>query len=410
MPLTRGGSAEELRQQNAELKRKQDEFKRLEEELKGRMKACTQRERELEGLIEQQQQQLQQQQQQQLQQQTSVQTCNSRLSPVEENNFNSTMLSQLVNLTANNVEKSPTIKLPKMLPNEPELWFMQIESIFESQNIIDEDAKTRALVSNANAEVLSCVKHIIMANPKPSDSYSQLKAAIVSHFSVSDESRMYQLIRGEVLTNGKPSQILSRLRGLNSANISEDVLKAIFLTKLPKQHQLVLTSLGNTTLNEIAKKADQMSEIDVDTNPNKSSGSEATSGNDADNKIETLTSEVVSLKAKFENSDKKETQNSNRRSSRGYFGRGRGGLNRGFRGFSGRYRGNSLSRDNWNRRFNGFSNRRGRGYRNKNFRDNNCRSVDHCWQRQSQCEHEHRNGSEGRERQSMGNDCTDKFI
>lgn len=55
-----------------------------------------------------------------------------------------------------------------MLLNEPELWFMQIESIFTNQNLITDAVKTRALVSNADAEILSVVKHIVMADPRAS--------------------------------------------------------------------------------------------------------------------------------------------------------------------------------------------------------------------------------------------------
>lgn len=203
MPLTRAGSAEDVEQKANELKRLQDELRRHERELNGRLTACTQRERELESLntqqqqkqleLQQQQQQLQkqqkqfQQQQQQVLQQSITQPSTPRETPTDEHNFNSTILSQLVNMTSNSVEKLRSIKLPKMLQNEPELLFIQVESIFSNQNIVDEADRTRALVSNADAEVLNCVKHIVMANPRPPNSYTQIKQAIISHFSMSDE-------------------------------------------------------------------------------------------------------------------------------------------------------------------------------------------------------------------------------
>ncbi|XP_043473384.1 uncharacterized protein LOC122505671 [Leptopilina heterotoma] len=160
----------------------------------------------------------------------------------------------LVNMQPNGIDNHRSIKLPKLCANEPELWFVQIESIFTSHNINAKAEKTQALLANADGDSLNCVKHIIMANPPPADSYTQIKNGIIAHFSVSDESRVYQLLRGDVITSGKPSQILNRLRSLNSGNISEDVLKAIFLTKLPNQHQLVLASSGNVSLNDLAKK------------------------------------------------------------------------------------------------------------------------------------------------------------
>lgn len=75
-----------------------------------------------------------------------------------------------------------------------------------------------------------------MVNPRPINYYTKLKRGLISHFAVSDETRAFQLIHGDVTNNGKPSQMLSRLRSLNAVNCNDDVLKTIFLAKLPHQH------------------------------------------------------------------------------------------------------------------------------------------------------------------------------
>lgn len=72
-----------------------------------------------------------------------------------------------------------------------------------------------------------------------------------------------------------------------------------------------MTSSGKMTLNEIAKKAYQMAEVESSTNNTVASVSE-----EENKKDETLVSEVASLKAEFDKSHKKESRIPNNRGSR----------------------------------------------------------------------------------------------
>lgn len=108
------------------------------------------------------------------------------------------------------------------------MWFAQVESVFARHKIERDDLKTQILTSQVNADTLNCVRHIVMSRPKPLNSYTQIRNGIISHYSVSNETRIFKLIHGDIVVPGKPSQILSRLRSLNTGNCDENVLKVIF--------------------------------------------------------------------------------------------------------------------------------------------------------------------------------------
>lgn len=221
----------------------------------------------------------------------------------------------LASINANGSDKHRNLKLPKFCANEPNLWFVQIESVFAYHKIATHIEKSQILMANLDSDTLNCVRHVVLAFPRPEDAYSQNKTRIVFHFAVSDEVRTYQLLRGDLLNSGKPSQVLNQLRCLNDGNISEEILKLIFMTKLPKEHQIALDSSGIESLNELAKRADQMSEIDRINNPTIAAVSEENHEVVERDKIEVVTAEK---------SDSHRSQSFDRRDVHGFRGRGRG--------------------------------------------------------------------------------------
>ena len=63
-------------------------------------------------------------------------------------------------------------------------------------------------------------------------------------------------------SDGKPSLFLSRLRALN-VNISDQVLRTIFIQHLPPQVRAVLAMASDVNLQELAIKADRVAEAFV---------------------------------------------------------------------------------------------------------------------------------------------------
>lgn len=55
----------------------------------------------------------------------------------------------------------------------------------------------------------------------------------IATFAESEESNLQKLLKGQVITEGKPSLILNRLRGLNDGRCDDSVMRTIFVEQLP---------------------------------------------------------------------------------------------------------------------------------------------------------------------------------
>ena len=96
--------------------------------------------------------------------------------------------------------------------------------------------------------------------PKPEDLYTQIKNHLISSFSISEETRLRRLLRGEVISEGKPSLLLNRLRALNNGSCSDTVIKSVFLEQMPSNIRAILAMSNFEDLQELANLADKVSE------------------------------------------------------------------------------------------------------------------------------------------------------
>ncbi|XP_033224799.1 uncharacterized protein LOC117177867 [Belonocnema kinseyi] len=151
-------------------------------------------------------------------------------------------------------------KIPGFFRQDPALCFLQVESSFSTANVRAEETKADYIVANLDFEIVAHVKDILSISPTPADICTRIKNRIISGFSASPESRLPQLLKGEVLSDGKPSVILNRLRSLNDNACSEEVIKSIFLEQLPNQIEAILALSNIDNLDDLAKMADKVTE------------------------------------------------------------------------------------------------------------------------------------------------------
>ena len=64
-----------------------------------------------------------------------------------------------------------------------------------------------------------------------------------------------------MLTDGKPTRILQRLRGLNQDPCDDKIIQSVFLDQLPSQHRAILASSIYEDLDKLAEAADKIAEI-----------------------------------------------------------------------------------------------------------------------------------------------------
>ncbi|UYV62951.1 hypothetical protein LAZ67_2002602 [Cordylochernes scorpioides] len=180
-----------------------------------------------------------------------------------------------------------SIKAPEFWPNDPELWFITLESQFllnKPSPITNDDTKFSYLISLLPPSTAIEVREFIMS-PPPDNKYDALKKAIIKYTADSEIKKLQQLLTQEELGDRLPSQLLRRLRQLvgESKAVCDTTLKMLWMQRLPPNIQIILTTQEQASLNSLADLADRVMEIT-------SSPSSSTS---------TLEKELASLRAEI---------------------------------------------------------------------------------------------------------------
>ncbi|GBM33639.1 hypothetical protein AVEN_203682-1 [Araneus ventricosus] len=141
----------------------------------------------------------------------------------------------------------------------PEVWFIQLETQFKLTGISADETKFHTVVAALDSEVLSCIADIVR-NPPSDAMYDALKTRILSHFSQSESTKLWVPLQYLQLGDGKPSRLLQEMRNLASGNIVDDVLKSIWMQRLPTSIQQIL-SVSKDSFDGLAQIADNGSAV-----------------------------------------------------------------------------------------------------------------------------------------------------
>ncbi|XP_051156309.1 uncharacterized protein LOC127278571 [Leptopilina boulardi] len=147
-----------------------------------------------------------------------------------------------------------TPKLPKFFRNDPELWFAQAEAMFLYARLTSERARAGAVISVLDFDVIQSVRDLVTSNQPIL--YTELKERLISNFATSPENNLRQLLKGEILNEGNPSLVLSRIRNLSGGQCSDEVIRAIFIEQLPCDYRVALALSETTDLQRLGKLAD----------------------------------------------------------------------------------------------------------------------------------------------------------
>ena len=155
------------------------------------------------------------------------------------------------------------IKLPPFWPNDPALWFAQIEAQFTTRGITASRTKFEYVVSSLSPEYATEVRDLLLT-PPAEHPYEQLKKELTNRTSLSEQRRLQQLLTSEELGDRKPSQLLRHIQQLlgDKANTMDATfLRELFLQRLPPNVRMVLTpSAGDLNLEQLAQLADRIME------------------------------------------------------------------------------------------------------------------------------------------------------
>jgi len=175
-----------------------------------------------------------------------------RKSEAVRKNFRSTRNSENENSREMSTLALPTAPFSKKDPNG---WFRQLEAIFTLNKIEGDETRFVHLQARIDPVVLQEVSEFF-SNVPIENKYKALKDKIVNKYSESRDAQVLQLLEGLSLGNRRPSELLSELLRLAGADISEKVLRTMFLKQLPENLAGILagSSEGLIKLDELADR------------------------------------------------------------------------------------------------------------------------------------------------------------
>lgn len=154
------------------------------------------------------------------------------------------------------------IALSDFLPTNPSLWYSLAERQFRVHKITDAEIMTSIITSKLPGDVLERCSDILELSVEPSVTYNQIKERIISLYKISGEEKLDQLLRERDVSLGtrKPSVLLNDMRILAGKNTSEEILKRLWLRRLPQRMQEHV-AIHKVPLDSLAAMADSLHAI-----------------------------------------------------------------------------------------------------------------------------------------------------
>lgn len=187
------------------------------------------------------------------------------------------------------------IRIPPFWPEEPEIWFAQVEGQFANSGIVNDTTKFNHVIGQLDHQFAKEVKDIII-NPPASNKYDKLKSELIKRLSASQEKKVKQLLMHEELGDRKPSQLLRHMQSLAGQQIPDEFLQTIWTSRLPRNIQAVLAVQLNASLEVLADLADRVQDIAAPS-PQVASTSHATPAPSAD---ATIAYEIAEIKKQLQ--------------------------------------------------------------------------------------------------------------
>ncbi|XP_076384436.1 uncharacterized protein LOC143262998 [Megalopta genalis] len=139
------------------------------------------------------------------------------------------------------------------------MWFGMVERSFEASGITTEATKFGYVLGALNPVYAAEVRDIIM-NPPNTGQYQRLKTELIRRLSSSQEQKTRRLLESEEIGDRKPSQFLRHLRGLAGNNVSDSVLRTLWMGRLPNSMQVILATQKDAEMDKVADLADAIAE------------------------------------------------------------------------------------------------------------------------------------------------------
>ncbi|XP_036148043.1 uncharacterized protein LOC118647366 [Monomorium pharaonis] len=148
------------------------------------------------------------------------------------------------------------VKLAAFWRNRPKLWFAAIECEFTAYRIRSDEIKYSAVVRHLDEHSMIAVADIL-EQPPTIGKYETLKTTLIERFSDSLEKQMRTLLDATELGDKAPSVLLREMRTLAGTNVTDNMLRTLWLQRLPPRIQELLAVLDEVSLDKLAACADK---------------------------------------------------------------------------------------------------------------------------------------------------------
>ena len=154
--------------------------------------------------------------------------------------------------------QSMDARIPPFYDSAPTLWFQATENLFRLKNISSDHEQYLVAFSALQ------IPHLNKLRPdldhlNALSSYQVLKQKLVDTFTRSNDDKLHELLYDVEPGDRLPTELLCHMRDLLGRNNSPEILRKLFLDKLPSDTRKLLILSPTDDLDELAKLADKIS-------------------------------------------------------------------------------------------------------------------------------------------------------
>ena len=152
------------------------------------------------------------------------------------------------------------VKLPDFWTEDPDLWFMHAESAFRNSQVTQSRTKFDHVVQKLPQNIMVSVRGLIMNSAASSSTpYEDLKAKLVSSYTLSRWQRINKLIHHPALGDRRPTALMDTMLALMPDDeVPGSLFLGLFLERLPVEMRDHLVSKEFKTPSEMALHADKL--------------------------------------------------------------------------------------------------------------------------------------------------------
>lgn len=186
--------------------------------------------------------------------QSTCESCNTAES--SEQSSSKTVVMVLPNASTSSVFR---FEIPVFVQGQQggiQTWLRQVDVRMKLAKITTEQEKYEYLIASLPSEIINCVYDLINQQPAV-DPYTTLVRRIESEFQPTEREQVKKLLQGMVMGDKKPSLFLREMRNLAKNQVTDVVLKELFLNQLPENLRNILIVIESASLDSLAEAADR---------------------------------------------------------------------------------------------------------------------------------------------------------